>query len=242
MAVHSYNYNGAIKQYITQFMRVFSGFQVEFNRDDNNDNIKDKKTCPVHYGSPDRIVANVLHKDGVSYSTSLPLMSALLTAIELNPENRRTNYHEENVTRVRSSDGLHVVNQKIIGVPYRMSVDLSIYTSNTTQMFQLLEQIMIMFNPKLTIQKSDNILDWTYLTEIELVAVTQETNIPAATDERMVMWSLSFLLDVWLDYPTIESEGVINEIITTIKDNTYDSAGVDLDTFIVDQNTNPKDL
>lgn len=239
---YTYYYQGAFKDYIKQFMRLFSGFQVEYNRDSDNDTINDKKTCPVYYGSPDRIVANVLHKDGVSYATALPLMSTLLTAIELNPENRRTNYHEENVTRTRSSDGAHVVNQKVMGVPYRITIDLSIYTSNTNQMFQLLEQIMIMFNPKLTIQKSDNLLDWSYLTEIELVAVTQETNIPSAVDERMVMWSLSFLMDVWLDYPMIESTGVIQQIITTIKDNTFDSAGIDLDTFIVDQNTNPKDL
>lgn len=239
---YSFNYNAAFKQYITQFMRVFSGFSVEFGMDHDGDTFNDQKTAPVYYGSPDRIVANVLHKDGVSHTTSLPLMSTILTAIELNPENRRTNYHEENVTRVRSSDGAHVVNQKVIGVPYRFSMDLSIYASNTTQMFQLLEQIMIMFNPKLTIQKSDSLLDFTYLTEIELVAVTQETNIPAATDERMVMWTLSFLMDVWLDYPMKESTGVIEQIITTIKDNTFDSVGVDLETFIVDQNTNPKDL
>jgi len=234
---YNFYYQQAFKDYITQFMRVFSGFSVEYGVDRDGDNKNDQKTAPVYYGSPDRIVANVLHKEGVSYTTSLPIMSALLTAIELNPENRRTNYHEENVTRVRGSDGAWVVNQKIIGVPYRFSMDLSIYASNTNQMFQLLEQIMMMFNPKLTIQKSDNIIDWSYLTEIELVAVTQETNIPAATDERMVMWTLSFLMDVWLDYPMKESAGVIEQIITTIKDNTFDNAGIDLDTFVVDQNT-----
>jgi len=234
---YNFYYQGAFKDYITQFMRVFSGFSVEYGVDRDGDNNNDQKTAPVYYGSPDRIVANVLHKEGVSYNTSLPLMSTVLTAIELNPENRRTNYHEENVTRVRGSDGERVVNQKVIGVPYRFSMDLSIYASNTTQMFQLLEQIMMMFNPKLTIQKSDNIIDWSYLTEIELVAVTQETNIPAAVDERMVMWTLSFLMDVWLDYPMKESAGVIEQIITTIKDNTFDNAGIDLDTFVVDQNT-----
>jgi len=239
---HTYNYDGAFKSYITQFMRVFSGFQVEFNRDDDNDSIKDKKTCPVFYGNMDRIVANVLHKEGVSTNISLPIMSAVLTGIELNPEIRRSNYHEENVSRIRGSDNARVINQKVIGTPYKISMDLSIYTSSTDQIFQLLEQIMIMFNPKLTIQKSDNILDFTYLSEIELVSVNQETNIPAATDERMIVWSISFLMDVWLDYPMKESTNIIEEIITTIKDNTVDSAGVDLDSFVVDQNTNPKDL
>lgn len=234
---YTFYYQEAYRDYILQFMRLFSGFQVEYNRDDDNDSIKDKKTCPVFYGAMDRIVANVLHKEGVSTSTSMPIMSAVMTGIELNPENRRSNYHEENVSRIRSSDNANVVNQKVMGVPYKMSMDLSIYTTSTDQMFQLLEQIMIMFNPKLSIQKSDNILDWTYLTEIELVGVNQETNIPAGVDDRMIIWSLSFLMDIWLDYPMKESTNVINEIITTIKDNTNDSAGVDLDSFVVDQNT-----
>lgn len=239
---YTYYYQGAFKDYIIQFLRVFSGFQVESNRDDDNDSIKDKRTCPVYYGGMDRIVANVLHKEGVSTATALPIMSGVITGIELNPENRRSNYHEENIGRIRSSDGLHVVNQKVIGVPYMLSMDLSIYSSNTTQMFQLLEQIMIMFNPKITIQKSDNILDWTYLSEIELVSINQETNVPAGLDERMTIYTLSFLIGVWLDYPMKEGTNIIRTIITTIKDNTYDSVGIDLDSFVVDQNTNPKDL
>lgn len=236
MAKHTFNYNGAFKQYITQFMRIFSGFQVQFNRDTDGDDIKDLKTCPVYYGSMDRITANILKKDGIATAISLPIMSANLTGIELNPEIRRTNYHEENVVRTRSSDGLLVVDRKIIGTPYKLSMDLMLYTSSTDQMFQLLEQIMLMFNPRLAIQKSDDIRDFTYISEIELVAVNQETNIPTGTEQRMVMWSLSFLIDVWIDYPILSSTSIIEEIITTIKDDTFDPDGVDLDVFVADQN------
>jgi len=232
---YTFNYQGAFKKYITQFMRLFSGFQVQFNRDSDNDGNKDLKQCPVYYGNMDRITANVLKGDGISSAVSLPIMSAALVGIELNPEQRRSNYHEENVARIRASDGQQVVNRKVMGTPYKIAMDLSIYASSTDQVFQLLEQIMIMFNPKLAIQKSDNLLDWTYIQEIELVAVNQETNIPTGIDDRMIIWSLSFLIDVWLDYPSIEDTGIIEQIITTIKDDTYDIA--DLDTFSVDQNT-----
>ena len=61
---YTYMYQGAFSDYIKQFLRVFSGFQVEYGVDRDNDDIKDRKTCPVFYGDMDRITANILHKDG----------------------------------------------------------------------------------------------------------------------------------------------------------------------------------
>lgn len=238
----TYFYNAQFKEYIKQFLRVFANFEVELGVDRDNDNKLDRRTCPVYYGGMDRVVANVLHKEGVSYTTTLPIMSGNLVAIELNPENRRTNYHEENISRVRGSDGVPIIDRKKIGVPYRLSMDLSIYTSNMDQMFQLIEQILMMFNPKIVIQRSDDIRDFTYITEIELLSISNEQNVPAATDERMIVNTLSFIFDVWLNYPFKETEAVVQTITTTIRDNTYDSAGADLEGFNVDQNTNPKVL
>lgn len=233
---YTYHYQGAFKDYIKQFLRVFSGFQVEYGVDRDDDTILDRKTCPVHYGDMDRITANILHKDGTFIPTSMPLMSGVMTGIELNPENRKSKYHVDNVTRVRGTDSLTVANQRLMGIPYTVSMDLSIYTTNSTQMFQLLEQILMMFNPKLTIQKSDNIIDWTYLSEIELVSIAPESNFPSGIDERYMVYTLSFLMGVWLDYPMKETTGIIEEITATIKDNTNDSGGVDLETFVVNSN------
>jgi T4-like virus Myoviridae tail sheath stabiliser len=233
---YTFNNQEAFKDYIKQFLRIFSGFQVEYGVDRDGDGNLDRKTCPIFYGDMDRITANILHKDGTFVPTSMPLMSGVLTGIELNVENRKAKYHVDSVTRVRGSDNTTVVNQRLMGVPYTISMDLSIYASNSTQMFQLLEQILLMFNPKLTIQKSDNIIDWSYLTEVELVSVAPESNFPPATDERYMVYTLSFLMGVWLDYPMKESAGIINQIITTIKDNTNDSGGTDLESFVVNTN------
>ena len=233
METYTYFYQGAFKDYILQFLRIFSGFQVEYQVDRDDDGKKDRKTCSVVYGDMDRVVANVLHKDGTFVPTSLPMMSGVLTAIDLNPEERRSRYHEDNIVRTRGTDGTQVVTQRIMGTPYKLTMDLSIYTSNNTQMFQLLEQILILFNPKLTIQKSNNTIDWSYLTEVELISITQETNIPAGQDERMIVYTLSFSFDAWLDYPMKESAGIIKTIEANIKDNTNDPVGVDLENIVI---------
>jgi len=231
----TFYYQGAFKDYIKQFLRIFSGFQVEINRDDDGDGGKDLMNVVVHYGDMDRIVGNVLHKEGTFVPNVLPLMTGVETSIELNPENRRNKYHEESVGMVRASDGARISHNRRIGVPYRLGMDLSIITSNKTQMFQILEQILLMFTPKLILQKSDNLIDWSYITEVELVAINPESNVPAGVDERFISYSLSFLVDIWLDYPSREG-GVIEEIIVRILDNTNDSAGVELENFTVNSN------
>jgi hypothetical protein len=230
---YPFYYQNAFKDYIKQFLRVFRGFQVEYDVDRDENGELDKKTCNIFYSDMDRIVANILHDDGHFVASSLPIISGYLTGIELNPELRHSRYHAENVSRYNNNGSL-VSEQKKMGVPYTLSMDLSIFTSNSNQMFQLLEQILMLFNPKLTIQKSDNIIDWTYLTEIELVSITPEANYPISTDERYIVWTLGFVFPVWLDFPAKEQQqGIIEQIEANILDCSNDPEGILLDTFVI---------
>ena len=45
-------------------------------------------------------------------------------------------------------------------VPYTLQINVGHGTSNTNQKLQLLEQILVLFNPALEIQSTDNYLDW----------------------------------------------------------------------------------
>ena len=237
MANHTYHYGRRIEKHLYAFLRIFSGFKVRSSVDRDGDGNYDERTCPVHYGEMSRIVANVLRKNNTWTAYKLPLISGVLTSIELNPENRRSNFHEENVARLRETDGSRVVNRKIMGIPYRANVDLSLWCSNNDQMMQLLEQILLLFSPRLSMQVSENLIDWAYISEVELLSVASESNVPAGVDEQTLIYTLSFIFDFWLDFPQIEQTNIINEIITNIKDNTIQSDGITLDTFTVDQNT-----
>lgn len=230
---YTYYYQGAFRGYIEQFLRIFSGLQVEHGVDRDEDGNPDRETCSVYYGDMSRIVANVLRENDTFRSSRLPLLAGSVTAIEPNPEERRSRFHQENITRVRESDNKKVVNQKIMGVPFRVSADLSIYTSNNTQMFQLLEQILLLFNPKLTIQKSDSLIDWNYLTDVELVSITSEQNVPPGMEERIIIHTLSFTFDVWLDFPGKEKDNLIEQIELNVKDSTVDSSGVNIDELVI---------
>jgi hypothetical protein len=74
--------------------------------------------------------------------------------------------------------------------PFKLTLKADIWTSNTEQKLQLLEQILMLFNPSLEIQTTDNYLDWTSLSVVNLgdvqfssrqIPVGAESNIDIAT-------------------------------------------------------------
>lgn len=224
---YTYFYNGQIKQHIAQFLRIFSGLQVQYGVDRDGSGTNDFKTVSVHYGDMDRIVANVLHKQNTFVATSLPLIAGYLVAIELAPEKKMSKFHQENVS-FQKNDSTRTVSQRVMGVPYRGLMDVSIFTSNGEQMFQLLEQILLMFNPTLGIQVNDNVHDWSYITTAELLSIANEQNNPSGIDERYIQQTLSFSFDFWLNYPYKEYDKIIQQITSNVKDNTFNIDGITL--------------
>ena len=53
-----------------------------------------------------------------------------------------------------------------------MRLNADIWTSNTDQKLQLLEQILVLFNPSLEMQTTDNFIDWTSISVVNLENVT----------------------------------------------------------------------
>ena len=62
--------------------------------------------------------------------------------------------------------------EKVMPSPFRLEVTADIWTTNTDQKLQIMEQILYLFNPDFEIQKTDNYLDWTSLSYVELTGVT----------------------------------------------------------------------
>lgn len=223
--MRTYFYNQQFRRYITQFMRIFNGLKVQSKVDRNSDLINDFINIPIHYGDMDKIVAQVLHGEGTFTPSKIPLMSCYLTGIELNPDIKKPKSHTEHIKVKKSGDRLPTMVSRIMGVPYRAKMELNIYASNTDQMFQILEQILLIFNPYLTIQKSDNIFDWSYLTSVELITINNAQNVPAGTDQRVIIWTLEFQFDCWLNFPAKEQSSIIEEIQETVFDDTYILSG-----------------
>lgn len=176
---------------------------------------------PVVIGSKDRVVAALMAGNTSNRMFSLPAMAVYLQNLALAPERRRTPALLDQRVSMKAGgvfpDDLTVV-KRVMPVPYNATIEMSIYASNTQQMHQILEQILVLFNPDIQIQKSDGEFDWTRLTKVELTDIANEENYPASTDRRMLVWTLTFEVPIYLSIPIGVKDDLVRKIVIQIAD------------------------
>jgi len=85
---------------------------------------------------------------------------------------------------------------------------------------QIMEQILMLFNPSLDIQTTDNYVDWTSLTTVMLDTVNfSSRSIPVGVDSEIDIAQLSFSTPIYISPPAkVKRLGVITNIVTSIFD------------------------
>lgn len=199
----AYWYNNQLKRYIIQFMTIFSGLQVSIGK---TEGVGEPALVPVtiHYGNHDRVVASLMADNTQNKPIRLPLMTAYMRSFDIASElmhgigvERRNSYVP---TGGLLPDDVQVIHQRA-PIPYKMQVELGVYASNTDQHFQILEQILMLFEPQLTLQTSDAPFDWTRLTTVKLTSVSIDQQHPIGTDRRIIQSTLTFEMPVYLGSP-----------------------------------------
>lgn len=146
-------------------------------------------------------------------------MSFYMNGLQMAPERRKVQAYVDQRTTMKAGgvfpDDLTVV-KRAMPVPYNMTLELSIWASNTQQMHQILEQILVLFNPDIQIQKNDAPYDWTKITKVELTDISNEENYPSSTDRRVIVWTLSFEMPVFLSVPMGIKDDLVRKIIIQI--------------------------
>jgi hypothetical protein len=115
-------------------------------------------------------------------------------------------------------------------VPYLLNMQVDVWTSNTDQKLQLMEQMLVLFNPALEIQQNDNPIDWTTITTVELTDIQWSSRgIPAGIEDQIDIATMFFQIPIWINPPAqVTRQNVIKNIIHNIYQ--YD----DLDTLDYD--------
>jgi len=222
-------YDGQIRKFLTQFVRVLSNFSIDLGKDASGNNIY--RQVPVNYGDVTRQVANIIKNNSENTLISAPKIAAYITGLEYDRERMQNPYHiEKQHLRERDVDGSgNYTNtlgggytiEKVMPSPFRLSVAADIFTTNTDMKLQIMEQILYLFNPDFEIQKSDNYIDWTSLSYIELVGTTfSSRTIPVGADSEIDVAQMTFSMPIWLSPPVKVSRlGVIQKIIMSIYDD-----------------------
>ena len=222
-------YEGQIRKFLTQFIRVLSNFNIETGK--GADGTVQLKQVPVVYGDVTRQVANILKQNSENSLVYAPKIAAYITGLEYDRERMQNPYHIEKQhlkQRDRNADGTYNENlgagytiEKVMPSPFRLNVQADIFTTNTDMKLQIMEQILYLFNPDFEIQKSDNYIDWTSLSYIELQNVTfSSRTIPIGTETEIDVASMTFSMPIWLSPPVKVSKlGVIEKIIMSVYDD-----------------------
>ncbi len=191
--IGNYYYNAQIRRYITQFMAIFSELQVKVGVSATQDSRLIK--VPVIYGSRDRVVAWIKSEQTQNKPLRLPAMSAYLRNVALAPDKRKGlgAVRRNTVARLGRPfpENVEVVYQQQ-PIPYRATFELSTFASNDNQHFQIMEQIFMLFDPILQIQTSDDPIDWTQITTVEMTNINWEENFPAGADRRYTQSVINF--------------------------------------------------
>ena len=219
-------YDGQIRRYTTQMMRILSNFPVI----DGDGQTKD---VPVMYGDLTRQVANIIRENSENKLPSAPRISVYITGLELDKDRltdatytRKTNIRERAYDDVNkeylNTEGKSYTVERLIPTPYLMRVNADIWASNTDQKLQLLEQILVLFNPSLEMQTTDNFIDWTSITAVILENVQWSSrSVPVGIDTEIDIATLTFSLPIYISPPTkVRKMGVITNIITSMFDET----------------------
>ena len=216
---------------------MFSGFQVEFGRNESaapgtGDTLY---RVPVRYGDSSRQAQTIIQENSASNMPSTPLMTFYVTGLDFDrPRMQNPTYVDNKTVRQREYDattntyettqGNAFQIERYMPAPYKLSINLDIWTSNTNQKMQILEQILPLFNPSLEIQSTDNFLDWTSLSIVELVSTGWSSrSVPQGTEDPIDISTIKFALPIWLSLPAkVKKLGVVETIIASIYDGQGD--------------------
>ena len=234
----AYFYDGQIRRFLLQFARIFSNFDVEYGANEagqgpgsGGDTLV---RVPVRYGDASRQAQTILQNNSANDMPSTPMMSFYITDLKYDrPRIQEPNFVSNISVRQRTYDsatdtyettqGNAFTIERIMPVPYELTINLDIWTSNTNQKMQLLEQILTLFNPSLEIQSTDNYIDWTSLTALYLKdSRWSSRTVPVNTDLSIDIATLTFTLPMWITPPAkVKKLGVVERIIASV----YDAQG-----------------
>jgi hypothetical protein len=222
-------YEGQVRKFLTQFIRILSNFSVETGK--GKDNSVQLRAVPVVYGDPTRQVANIIRNNSENALQYAPRIAAYVRELNYDRDRMQNPYHiEKQHLRERGIDsdgnytnemGAGYTVEKVMPSPFRMEVSADIWTTNTDQKLQIMEQILYLFNPDFEIQKTDNYIDWTSLSYVELTGTTfSSRTIPVGADSEIDVATLTFSMPIWLSPPVkVKKLGVVQKIIMSIYDD-----------------------
>jgi len=180
------------------------------------------------YGDMDRQVAALINQGSENILNSAPRIAVHIADLQLD-RSRLADATYVGKVNIRERDflpsgeygfnqGQNYTVERLMPTPYTLKFKVDIWAASTEQKLQILEQILMLFNPSLEIQTTDNYIDWTSLSVVDLDNVLFSSNsVPMGTSTAIDIATLSLTTPIWISPPTkVKKLGVITNIVANV--------------------------
>lgn len=223
-----YWYTAQLRNYRLQFIRAFSN--IFYKTGKSVDGVEEIVRVPCRYGDTTRIADMVVRANSENKILTVPFLACTVTGLSMSPERRQDpmlvekiqvdeRAYDEDREKYLNTPGNRYTVERYMPVPYILNMEVSLWSNNTSVKEQILEQILTLYNPAIEFQTSNNPLDWTVLSYIEMqdsISWTSRT-IPTGTENPIDVLTLSFKVPIWINPPAkVKRQQIIENIITTI--------------------------
>ena len=221
-----YWYDGQIRRYLAQIIRVFSHFEVR----EVVDGGYNYNRVPCRYADPSRQVALIMQKGSENVLATVPMITVGIQTLQYNqaraadPMFSRTDQIAER--KIDPTTGNYTSEQgnlysidRYMPVPFDLTVQVDVFTNNTDVKMQILEQLFVLFNPSLELISNSNPIDWSNVFEISIGDINWTTRtLPQGTEEQPIdIATITFNVPIWISPPAkVRRQKIIHSILADV--------------------------
>ena len=219
-------YHKKIRNTVIAFGTIFNN--VNIKRLDSSGNPLQNIKVPLSYSPKEKFLARLdaqqdLTGDDSKVAITLPRMSFEITGYSYDAT-RKLNKNQK-ITKVTTNADTTKMNNQYMPVPYNVNFSLNVYTANSDDGLQIIEQILPYFQPDYTVTMiEDRTMDTKRDIPFILNSVDYEDSYTGSlTSMRRIIYTLSFTAKVYL-YGPISTSAVIKKVSADLYSDTGSNA------------------
>ena len=219
-------YHKKIRNTVIAFGTIFNN--VNIKRLDSSGNPLQNIKVPLSYSPKEKFLARLdaqqdLTGDDSKVAITLPRMSFEITGYSYDAT-RKLNKNQK-ITKVTTNADTTKMNNQYMPVPYNVNFSLNVYTANSDDGLQIIEQILPYFQPDYTVTMiEDRTMDTKRDIPFILNSVDYEDSYTGSlTSMRRIIYTLSFTAKVYL-YGPISTSAIIKKVSADLYSDTGSNA------------------
>ena len=219
-------YHKKIRNTVIAFGTIFNN--VNIKRLDSSGNPLQNIKVPLSYSPKEKFLARLdaqqdLTGDDSKVAITLPRMSFEITGYSYDAT-RKLNKNQK-ITKVTTNADTTKMNNQYMPVPYNVNFQLNVFTANSDDGLQIIEQILPYFQPDYTVTMiEDRTMDTKRDIPFVLNSVDYSDDYTGSlTSLRRIIYTLSFTAKVYL-YGPISTNAIIKKVSADLYADTGSNA------------------